>query len=710
MKHCKRFLSLLLTSAVLLCLLPTTAFATTYFNSDTTIEEGNYGIMYSVDDDIVIEEGVTLTFSESVWDFDLGGYVLTNYGKIVGPSTFLAGGYSGIFYNYGVYQFEGVGYLTMYDLTLRSLALSSGTLSPSFSAAAREYTADVDRSTDSIQITPTLNNEENIKSITVNGATASNGAASTVSLDYGENVITIVITADDGNDTTNTYTVTVTRNYICSSCSSYTNGFCDSCGGYEPAVLNNGTYEISNAGQLFWFASLVNGYTTQKDITAAVPDANAVLKNDIDLSVTTSTHTSKEWTPIGSEAAPFSGTFDGSNYTVSGMSITTAADYIGLFGYVTGTVENMTVNGSIIVNGNTMNVGGIAGTVNNGTLSHLTSGVRILDYDSTKGCAGGIAAEAAGTDGTSGSTVEYCVYKGSLSAVGTLDCIGGIVGYMNAAAIDNCANLGTVDTTYGTAAASAGIYTGGIVSYCNNSNSVITNCYNYGTVNGAGESTSDDCYTGAIIGRINKSIGSLTNCYYLNSNSIDGVGANGSGSKIDANSKTSSEFSSGEVAWLLQSSQSSLVWGQSISSDAYPVLTDDTSKRVVKISFYHSANGAAESTAFEYGYINNGQIYESYPADTLYVFYSDADLTNQITDTSTYIFDTDDNTCSVYAALLGDVDNDGDLDNVDAVLLLKHLSGILTLTNNQLALCDCNMDNIVDLTDTTAILKMIQSE
>ncbi len=700
MKHCKRFLSLLLTSAVLLCLLPTTAFATVYFNSDTTIENISYH------EDIVIGEGVTLTFSEFVTSFDFAGNVLTNYGKIVGPSTYLTGGYTGIFYNYGVYQLMGVGYLTMYDLTLRSLTLSSGTLSPSFSAATREYTASVGRSTDSIQITPTLNNEENIKSITVNGETASSGTASTVSLDYGENVITIVITADDGNDTSNTYTVTVTRNYTCSH-SSYTNGFCDSCGGYEPAVLNNGTYEISNAGQLFWFASLVNGDTTQKDITAAVPNANAVLKNDIDLSVTTSTHTSKEWTPIGSEAAPFSGTFDGSNYTVSGMSITTAADYIGLFGYVTGTVENMTVNGSIIVTGNTMNVGGIAGTVNNGTLSHLTSYVYILDYDSTKGCAGGVAAEAAGTDGTSGSTVEYCVYKGSLSAIGTLDCVGGIVGYMNAAAISNCANLGTVDTTNGTAAASAGIYTGGIVSYCNNSNAVITNCYNYGTVNGAGTNTSDDCYTGAIIGRINKSIGSLTNCYYLNSNSIDGVGANGSGSKIDANSKTSSEFSSGEVAWLLQSSQSSLVWGQSISSDAYPVLTDDTGKRVVKIGFYHVTNGAAESTAFEYSYINNGQACESYPTDTLYVFYSDADLTNQITDTSTYIFDTDDNTCSVYAVLLGDVDNDGDVDNVDAVLLLKHLSGILTLTNNQLALCDCNMDNTVDLTDTTAILKMI---
>ncbi len=53
---------------------------------------------------------------------------------------------------------------------------------------------------------------------------------------------------------------------------------------YEPAVLNSdGVYEISNAGNLFWFAALVNGDTTQNSITEAVPDADAILLCDIDL-------------------------------------------------------------------------------------------------------------------------------------------------------------------------------------------------------------------------------------------------------------------------------------------------------------------------------------------------------------------------------------------------------------------------------------------
>ena len=36
----------------------------------------------------------------------------------------------------------------------------------------------------------------------------------------------------------------------------YDNGFCTECGQYEPAEKNGSVYEISNAGQLFWFAAL----------------------------------------------------------------------------------------------------------------------------------------------------------------------------------------------------------------------------------------------------------------------------------------------------------------------------------------------------------------------------------------------------------------------------------------------------------------------
>ena len=40
-----------------------------------------------------------------------------------------------------------------------------------------------------------------------------------------------------------------------------------------------------------------------------------------------------EWTPIGNEDTPFTGTFDGNNYKITNLKITTGREYNGLFGY-----------------------------------------------------------------------------------------------------------------------------------------------------------------------------------------------------------------------------------------------------------------------------------------------------------------------------------------------------------------------------------------
>ena len=71
------------------------------------------------------------------------------------------------------------------------------------------------------------------------------------------------------------------------------NGFGTDDGGntiYQPATLNgDNAYEIGNAGQLFWFARLVNGTL---DGVAQNKAANAVLTADIDMSGVTG------WLPI----------------------------------------------------------------------------------------------------------------------------------------------------------------------------------------------------------------------------------------------------------------------------------------------------------------------------------------------------------------------------------------------------------------------------
>lgn len=85
------------------------------------------------------------------------------------------------------------------DNTLKSLVLSSGTLSPAFSSKTKNYTATVDNSVTSLAITAAPTNAA-AKVISVSGND---------NLEVGENTVTITVKAENG--VTTTYTIVVTR-------------------------------------------------------------------------------------------------------------------------------------------------------------------------------------------------------------------------------------------------------------------------------------------------------------------------------------------------------------------------------------------------------------------------------------------------------------------------------------------------------------------
>ncbi|MGX0000719.1 autotransporter domain-containing protein [Pantoea piersonii] len=95
------------------------------------------------------------------------------------------------------------------DATLSGLSLSSGTLSPSFSASASSYSASVASSVSSVTVTPVVT--ESHATVTVDGTAVTSGSASrSVSLAAGSTTsISVVVTAQDG--TTRAYTLSVTR-------------------------------------------------------------------------------------------------------------------------------------------------------------------------------------------------------------------------------------------------------------------------------------------------------------------------------------------------------------------------------------------------------------------------------------------------------------------------------------------------------------------
>lgn len=95
------------------------------------------------------------------------------------------------------------------DATLANLSLSTGTLSPVFSAAVTEYTATVPHSVSNVTLTPVAGHASAV--VKVDAAVVASGTPSgDISLTDGLNVIPVLVTAGDGTTTT-TYTVSVTR-------------------------------------------------------------------------------------------------------------------------------------------------------------------------------------------------------------------------------------------------------------------------------------------------------------------------------------------------------------------------------------------------------------------------------------------------------------------------------------------------------------------
>ncbi len=107
------------------------------------------------------------------------------------------------------FDFTVTGAAVSSNANLAGLALSNGTLSPSFEANTTAYTASVAGSVASVTVTPLA--VEPLATVTVNGTAVSNGGTSgSIALAEGANTITVRVTAPD-ESVTRTNTVVVTR-------------------------------------------------------------------------------------------------------------------------------------------------------------------------------------------------------------------------------------------------------------------------------------------------------------------------------------------------------------------------------------------------------------------------------------------------------------------------------------------------------------------
>ena len=401
----------------------------------------------------------------------------------------------------------------------------------------------------------------------------------------------------------------------------YKNGFCtdDGCDAYEPAVLTTGkydidangeitdsdeAYEIGNAGQLYWFAGLVNGTLT--DGTAQNLKANAVLTADITVNedLLTSINTDKDgnvtngtsfriWLPMGKinanngQQMVYAGIFDGKGHSISGLYANlydapvedseyafNKKSFAGLFGLDAGVTRNLRILDSYMRG--EYNIGGICGSAEGGTIQNCYSTATVCG----ESYLGGICGRS-----RSNSIIENCYNAGNVYGNGKS--IGGICGD-NGATLQDCYNVGNVNGKFNV---------GGIVGGSSGSGNTIwiKDCYNRGNVIGdtkdiggiggyIGSSLVENCYSqatvsgntnvGGICGNSNKV--DFQNAYY-DSNLYTGnaIGYLKDATIKQTEGKTSQAFESGEITYLLQEGREEAIWGQTLSGNdvqAYPVL------------------------------------------------------------------------------------------------------------------------------------------
>ena len=441
-------------------------------------------------------------------------------------------------------------------------------------------------------------------------------------------------------------------------------GFCTDCDAYQPAVLTtdkydineDGTkdavYEISNAGQLYWFAGLVNGTLSG---VAQNKSANAVLTADIVVNAnvlksdgTLNEGTFKEWTPIATSASPYTGIFDGQNHTISGLYFNQENSYdVGLFGRNNGKIANAGILDSYFYG--TSKVGGMCGNNYTGTISNCYNTGSVSGIGTAGGVSGynytGSITNCYNTGNVSGSSgfvggVSGYNSKGTIinsynaGSVSGLEYVGGVSGINYTGSITDCYNIGSVSGSEGNVGGVNGYNDGGTITNSYNAGSVsgteryvggvsgyndggtITNCYNVGSVGGSGyvggvngwnKGIITNCYNtgsvsgtgvnvGGVIGR-NESNASITNCYYDSTiYTGNAIGANdGTTEKVEG--KTTEQFKTGEVAYLLQNGQSEEIWGQTIGTDTYPVLRG---AKVYKSITYIGCNDSSDVVSVSY--------------------------------------------------------------------------------------------------------------
>lgn len=217
------------------------------------------------------------------------------------------------------------------------------------------------------------------------------------------------------------------------------------------------------------------------------------------------------WLPIGSKSTPFTGVFDGDGHSISGLWMNVREEesrldggcqYIGLFGYSQGVIENLRLEAVFEEIGmfhyfqKPVFAGAVLGYNDGGSVVNCAGDVKLELYGYMgRVLLGGIVGFSAG------GSIEACSVTGGVIGQRACHAAGGIVGGIErGAVVSGCINGAQVNLNDG---ADGFAFAGGIVG--ENRNSYVLNCQNGGEIVGAMTSP-----TGGIAG--NNASGVIDKC------------------------------------------------------------------------------------------------------------------------------------------------------------------------------------------------------
>ncbi len=213
--------------------------------------------------------------------------------------------------------------------------------------------------------------------------------------------------------------------------------------GWDFSIIGDGT--IGN-----WFMA---GYPhLQFETTSEITDVidlqlmavdlgeNYTIMNDIDATDTVNWNAMKGFTPVGDVSTRFTGSLEGDNHSISGLFINRSSmNYAGLFGFLSNAdISEVQILDTYIYAHNA--VGGLAGTAISSLIEDCSvSGAIFAGTGATQNLGGLIG-------NTTGTTVTNCETYGNVNSTGYG--VGGLVGYASGGTINAC---NAYNGVYGTA-------------------------------------------------------------------------------------------------------------------------------------------------------------------------------------------------------------------------------------------------------------------